>query len=76
MNETKQIQVDVTKLKDVECKCGNIWFDKIHVLRTVPALLAPNGQQTRVALEAFKCSECEEILPEPWMKKPDEKEVN
>jgi len=61
--QQKQIQVDLTKIKNVSCICGSKFFEKTYVIKDVPGLMVGQTQNTMMPVEIYKCSSCNQIHP-------------
>ena len=70
MNQQQQVQINPNDLEDVVCdKCDHQTFDITFLFKRLSAVLSPNGQETLVPLQVYKCSSCGHIneifLPKP-----------
>lgn len=60
----KQIQVDLTKIKNVKCKCGNQFFERINVVKKIPGLMIGSTQDVMSPVEIYRCDLCKQVLPD------------
>ena len=72
-----QVNIDPTTLDDIVCECGNYTFMQVMIMKRVPALLAPNGQEGITAQQVVACYGCGKVPPKiaeglkGWFKNPD-----
>ena len=57
-----QNRLDLSKLQDVKCPCGNGTFTQIHFLKRVPALMIGAPIDDAVPVPAFQCLKCKNVL--------------
>lgn len=62
--DKKQIQVDLTKIKNVKCKCGNAFFEQAYVIKKVPGLMVGSTQDLMSPVEIYRCDLCKTVLPD------------
>ena len=56
------LQVDISSATDVACnECNTKTFDIVFLIKKLSALVSPNGQETMVPVQVFKCSDCSHI---------------
>lgn len=61
MNPT-QMQVDLAAQENIICdSCDNKTFEPVFVIKRISPLISPNGEETLVPLQVFKCVECDHI---------------
>jgi len=61
MNPTK-IQIDLSQEKNVKCdSCQNEIFTPVFMIKRISALMSPEGVETFIPLQVFKCSTCDHI---------------
>lgn len=57
-----QIQIDLSSAENIECdECENECFERAFIIKRISPLLSPNGQETLIPLQVFKCSACNHI---------------
>jgi len=52
------MNVDVFDFKSVLCECGNEFFNNVMIIKYVPAIMSPNGQEAEVAVQILRCTAC------------------
>ena len=58
----QNINIDLSNVDNVKCEeCGSETFTPVFVIKHVSALMSPNGQDTMVPIQLFKCSNCGHI---------------
>lgn len=60
----QQPNIDLFGLENIPCsnsECGNIYFDSVIVLKKVPAIMSPNGQEMEYAVQLLKCTSCGKV---------------
>ena len=58
----QQININPEDLVDVTCdKCGNQTFVQAFLFKKLSAVLSPNGKDSMIPLQVFKCDECGHI---------------
>ena len=73
MNQNPQVNINPEDLTDVVCeKCENQTFTMAFLFKKISAILSPNGKESMIPLQVYKCDECghinKEFLPKD---KPD-----
>jgi uncharacterized Zn finger protein len=73
-NQRPQLNVNINPdlVQDVKCeKCGGESFTACYVIKRVPALVSPTGEEIMMPVETFSCSSCGHINKEfvPDLKK-------
>ena len=68
MNNEKQININPDDLQDVFCtECENQTFIQVFLFKKLSAVLSPNGKESMIPLQVFKCDKCgninEEFIP-------------
>jgi hypothetical protein len=57
-----QMKVDLKDAINIECEmCQNEHFVPAFIIKRVPALMSPSGQDTLVPIQVFKCGKCNHI---------------
>ena len=65
MNQQQQVNINPDDLTDVLCKkCGNQTFTQVFLFKKLSAVLSPNGKDSMIPLQVFKCDECSHINEE------------
>ena len=65
MNQQQQVNINPDDLVDVCCdKCGNQTFVQAFLFKKLSAVLSPNGKESMIPLQIFKCDECGHINDE------------
>jgi hypothetical protein len=66
MSQQKQINVDLTKIKNARCTCGNMFFEKTYVIKIIPGLMTGQTQPTMAPVEIYRCNApgCLIVLPD------------
>lgn len=64
MSQQKQISVDITKLKNVSCACGNKFFEKTFVIKIIPRLMIGAPEDVPQPVELYRCTDCKIVLPD------------
>jgi hypothetical protein len=57
-----QNRLDLSKLQDIKCPCGNGTFTQIFFLKRVPALMIGAPIDDAVPVPAFECKKCKNPL--------------
>lgn len=52
------MNIDVDKLDNVTCDCGNDTFLQVFKLKHISALISPNGQEGIINIPFLVCSSC------------------
>jgi hypothetical protein len=61
MNQ-QNINIDLATTPNVECEeCEGVHFTPTFIIKHIHALMSPNGQETFVPLQVFKCNKCDHI---------------
>ena len=54
--------IDLTHAKDIVCdKCGSQCFEQTYLFKKLSAVLSPNGQETMIPLQIYRCADCGHI---------------
>ena len=54
--------MDLAAAINVECEmCQNDHFVPAFIIKQIPALVSPTGQETLVPVQVFKCGKCHHI---------------
>ena len=71
MNQNPQVNINPEDLTDVVCeKCGNQTFTLAFLFKKISAILSPNGQESMIPLQVYKCDSCGHINKEFLPKEP------
>mgnify|MGYP003111546867 CR=1 FL=1 len=55
----QNINIDLNEVDNVACEeCENETFTPVFVIKHISALISPNGKETMVPIQLFKCSKC------------------
>ena len=58
----QNINIDLNNADNIECdECENETFIPAFVIKQVSALMSPNGRETLIPIQLFKCSKCGHI---------------
>ena len=61
-NDSAQVSIKPEDLKDVLCdKCENQTFIQVSMFKKISAILSPNGQESMIPIQVYKCDECGHI---------------
>lgn len=72
-----QVNLKADDMTDVVCaKCGNQTFTPAFLFKKISAVLSPNGQESMIPLQIFKCDECGHINDEFIPKSGDKQLLN
>ena len=64
-NDNVNMNINVSELPDVVCeKCGNQTFSMAFLFKKISAVLSPNGKESMIPLQIYKCDECGHINKE------------
>ena len=65
MNQNPQVNINPDDLVDVVCeKWGNQTFSMAFLFKKISAVLSPNGKESMIPLQIYKCDECGHINKE------------
>ena len=65
LNQQQQININPDDLVDVVCeKCGCQVFTPAFLFKKLSAVLSPNGKDSMIPLNVFKCNDCGHINKE------------
>jgi len=57
-----KMNVDMNLATDIKCElCEGLAFRSCFLIKKLPALLSPNGQETIIPVETFACNSCGHI---------------
>ena len=58
----QNINIDLKNVKNLECdECQSQTFEPAFMIKHISALMSPNGQETLMPVQLFKCTECGHI---------------
>ena len=58
----QNINIDLNNVDNIKCdECENETFIPAFVIKQVSALMSPNGRETLIPIQLFKCSKCGHI---------------
>ena len=58
----QNINIDLNNVHNIKCdECENETFIPAFVIKQVSALMSPNGRETLIPIQLFKCSKCGHI---------------
>jgi len=61
-NLPPKIKVDLKNAINMECEvCQNDHFVPAFIIKKIPALLSPSGQEMIVPIQVFKCDKCHHV---------------
>jgi len=61
-NNDSQIRINPLDMPNIECEnCGNIFFDKVTIIKKVSKLLTGSATDEMVPMETYVCTECSHI---------------
>jgi DNA-directed RNA polymerase subunit RPC12/RpoP len=64
-NAGLNVNINPGDLEDVVCeKCGSQTFSQVFLFKKLSAVLSPNGKDTFVPMQTYKCTECGHINKE------------
>jgi hypothetical protein len=58
IKQGQQVQVDLSNAEEQQCECGCKYFEIVHILYHVSALVSPIGRDMIASKQAFLCSNC------------------
>ena len=59
------LNVDMNLATDVKCEsCDGLAFRSCFLIKKLPALISPSGQDTIIPVETFACNQCGHINPQ------------
>jgi len=65
MNQQQQVNINPKDLVDVVCsECGCQTFTQVFLFKKLSAVLSPNGKESMIPLQVFKCTDCGHINDE------------
>ena len=60
-----QIKLLIKDIKNVPCDaCGSETFNPVIILKRLPAIASPTGQESLVPIQVFSCQDCGHINEE------------
>jgi len=63
--QQNNVNINPDDLQDVVCeKCEGQTFTQVFLFKKLSAVLSPNGKDSMIPLQVFKCDECGNINPE------------
>lgn len=60
----KKVNVDLSKIKNVKCTCGNTFFEQAYIIKRIPGLMVGSTQDVMSPVEIYRCDKCKEVLPD------------
>jgi len=61
MNPT-QMQIDISREENIKCeKCEGKIFSPVFIIKRISPLISPDGKETLVPLQVFKCEKCDHV---------------
>ena len=58
----QNINIDLKNVKNIQCdECKSNTFQPAFIIKHISALMSPNGQETLMPIQIFKCTECGHI---------------
>jgi|TARA_Y100000310_G_C20053179_1_gene521519 RNase P subunit RPR2 len=65
INQQQQVNINPKDLQDVFCtECENQTFNQVFLFKKLSAVLSPNGKESMIPLQVFKCDKCGNINDE------------
>lgn len=59
---TAEMKINPSNLDDVICdECENYTFVKVSLMKRLPALISPTGQETFMPMDVFACNACNHV---------------
>ena len=59
---TAGMKINPTSLDDVTCdECGNYTFMRVQLMKRMPALISPTGQEAFMPMDVFSCAACNHV---------------
>lgn len=55
-------RVDLSKMQDLKCPCGNAMFTQAFFIKRVPAILFGAPADDAVPVPVFQCTKCKNVL--------------
>tara|TARA_R110000796_G_scaffold243069_1_gene365457 strand:- start:344 stop:604 length:261 start_codon:yes stop_codon:yes gene_type:complete len=60
--QEQQVKINPNDLEDVVCEnCGGQCFEPTFLFKKLSAILSPNGQETMIPLQVYRCHDCGHI---------------
>jgi len=57
-----KMNVDMSLATDVKCEsCEGVAFSSCFLIKKLPAVISPSGQETIIPVETFACNSCGHI---------------
>lgn len=66
MNQQRQVNADVTKIRNERCSqegCGNMFWEKTYILKLIPGLMIGQSQAICAPVEVYCCTKCKAVHP-------------
>jgi len=60
--QEQQVQINPNDLEDIVCdECKGQCFEPTFLFKKLSAILSPNGQETMIPLQIYRCADCGHI---------------
>jgi len=60
--DENKLRINPLELPNIECEnCGNIFFDKVTIIKKVSKLLTGSPTDEMIPMETYVCTECAHI---------------
>ena len=57
-----KLKVDLKQAINMECEvCQNDHFEPAFIIKIIPPLISPTGQEMIVPIQVFKCDKCNHV---------------
>tara|TARA_Y100000114_G_scaffold106298_1_gene99574 strand:- start:2083 stop:2295 length:213 start_codon:yes stop_codon:yes gene_type:complete len=58
----QNINIDLKTVENIKCdECSGYTFEPVFVIKHLSALVSPNGKETVMPFQVFKCASCGHI---------------
>ena len=55
----QNVNIDLSSIDNMKCdECESETFTPVFIIKHLSALISPNGKETMVPVQLFKCSKC------------------
>jgi hypothetical protein len=72
-----KFSINLSKMPQYTCDCGEVLFVKVHDVRLLPAVISPTGRAMPVLVEiGIKCAACGTMLTMVELQKEAESVIN
>ena len=72
MQQEQQFNINPEDLTDVVCEsCGSQFFEPTFLFKKISAILSPNGKESMIPMQIYKCSDCGHVNKEFLPKNPN-----